>query len=183
MDHTISSKIHSEAIELYHAAYIGEKKNGIITLLHTSEEYTIVASGRYSSSPDNIWVFPLGGEKTSREFFKHIPPTPGEIEYAINFIEDEIIPIKKFLPMDSNLLTVSPVIRGIALQSDKVPASENIVLSIKEVEDVFSRLALIISGRPYSTDTLPESSSFAASLLILREFMHHWGFQIIHIKK
>ncbi len=183
MDQVIIQEIRSVAKSLYHAAYVKEPKATKITLLHISEEYTLVASGKSSSEPDNIWTFPLGSERTAREFFKQSPPSASEIEYAINFIEEEIIPIKKNLSAGSTLFTFSPAILKVALQSDKEQSSPEITLSIKEMEDVFSRLAAIISGRPYSTDTLPDSASFAAALLILREFMHHLEFQNILINK
>jgi len=183
MNLTVTPEIKASATELYRAAQNNFQKDLMITLLHITEEYTLAVSGKSPSEPENIWILPLGNENTSREFFKHIPPTPDEIEYAINYIEDIIIPIKKLLPTSSELYSISPIIREIALQSEKVIPAKEIVLPIKDMEDIFSRLAVIISGRPYSTDTLPESSSFASSLLILREFMHHLGFQNITIKE
>ena len=182
MNPTVNSEIQAIVTKLYQTAHT-ELQKEVITLLHITEEYTILASGKSPIKPDDFWILPLGSKKTSGEFFKHIPPTPSEIEYAINFVEDNIIPIKKLLPANSELCSVSPVIQEIAYQSGKEMFSQQIVLSIKEMEDIFSRLAIIISGRPYSTDTLPESTSFAASLLILREIMHHLGFQDITIMK
>jgi exopolyphosphatase/pppGpp-phosphohydrolase len=182
MNLTVTPEIQAIVTKLYQAAH-AELQDKIITLLHITEEYTILASGKSPVEPDDIHILPLGSRKTSEEFFKHIPPTLSEIEYAINFTEDNIIPIKKLLPANSELCSASPVIHEIALQSGKEASSQKLVLSIKEMEDIFSRLAAIISGRPFSTDTLPESNSFAVSLLILREVMHHLGFQNITIMK
>ncbi len=183
MNLAVPPEMKANITKLYCAAYNESQKNRIITLLLITEEFTIVAIGKSPLEPDNFWILPLGSEKTSKEFFKHTPPSPDEIEYAINFIEDNIVPLKKILPSNSELYSFSPVMQEIILQANKNILSQEKILPIKDMEDIFSRLAIIISGRPYSTDTLPESTSFAASLLILREFMHHLGFQNIIIKK
>ena len=183
MNPAVPPEMKANITKLYCAAYNESQKNKVVTLLLITEECTIVATGKSPLEPDNFWILPLGGEKTSKEFFKHTPPSPDEIEYAINFIEDTIVPLKKILPPNSELYSFSPVMQEIILQANKSLSSPEKVLPIKDMEDVFSRLAIIISGRPYSTDTLPESTSFAASLLILREFMHHLGFQNIIIEK
>jgi len=44
-------------------------------------------------------------------------------------------------------------------------------------------LAAIITGFPASQDVLPASTTFAATLLILREVMHHFGFTEISFLK
>jgi len=49
------------------------------------------------------------------------------------------------------------------------------------MEQLFSRLAAIVSGRPASTDVLPTDNKFAATLLVLREVMHHLGFMDVTI--
>jgi hypothetical protein len=49
------------------------------------------------------------------------------------------------------------------------------------MEQVFGRLAAIISGRPANQDILPITNTFVATLLILREVMHHLGFMNITV--
>jgi hypothetical protein len=44
------------------------------------------------------------------------------------------------------------------------------------MERTFDRLAQVSLGRPASSEGLPASNSFSATLLILREFMHHLQF-------
>lgn len=46
----------------------------------------------------------------------------------------------------------------------------------------FQRLSAVSLGRPISLEGLPASADFAATLLILREFMHHLGFASITLK-
>jgi hypothetical protein len=47
---------------------------------------------------------------------------------------------------------------------------------------MFDRMAAISMGRPAGQDTLPAGAAFRATLLILREFMHHLQFQSITLK-
>lgn len=49
------------------------------------------------------------------------------------------------------------------------------------MEQTFERLAAVAEGRPVGQEGLPESTEFAAALLILREFMHHLGFSAVHV--
>jgi NADH:ubiquinone oxidoreductase subunit 4 (subunit M) len=54
-------------------------------------------------------------------------------------------------------------------------------LSIDAVERQFDLLAALTQGRPSASAGIPTDSGFAASLLILREFMHHLQFSAITI--
>ncbi|MYM95524.1 hypothetical protein [Duganella vulcania] len=40
-------------------------------------------------------------------------------------------------------------------------------------------LAAVIQGKPAAHEGIPDDNAFAATLLILREFMHHLGFSSI----
>ena len=53
-------------------------------------------------------------------------------------------------------------------------------LAVKQLERIFNHLADIVSG-PISQDNLPDILEFAATLLILREFMYHLRFNQIQI--
>lgn len=169
------------AIQIYQKIRASVPHDEIVSILHITDEYTIITTGGLPEEPKSTWIFPFGSKKTAEEFFKHNPPTPEEIEHAINLIEEEISSVGKFLPEKSPLYTLSPIIETIALQTKTTEWGEQRILTIENMEDVFSRLALIISGRPASLDTLPANSSFASSLLILREIMHHLNFEKINV--
>ncbi len=183
MNSYIIPETQKSIIRLYQSVRVKVNNNSPISLLHISEESTIIVSGESNEKPDHIVVLPIGSKKTPEDFFRHVPPTPDEIEYAINFLEDHIIPCRSELSVNSALYSVSPTIQEIASQWEKDIATETTILPIKEMEGIFSRLSAIITGRPYSTDTLPETFEFAASLLILREIMHHLSFHNITILK
>jgi len=50
------------------------------------------------------------------------------------------------------------------------------------MEKTFDRLASVSLGRPAAHEGLPDSTAFAATLLILREFMHHLKFASLTVK-
>ncbi|HEY6914936.1 MAG TPA: hypothetical protein VI413_09695 [Paludibacter sp.] len=159
-----------------------EKASGMptVAILHIHTDYTLIASGQ-EATPENIWLLEIGSEKTSQEFFKHNPPTPGEVEEAIQTVEDEVMLLSKLLPAGSALYTADTAIRQIALQKDNAENKSEIVLSRPDMEQIFGRLAAIISGRPAGSDSLPTDNAFAATLLILREVMFHLKFTEIKI--
>jgi len=74
----------------------------------------------------------------------------------------------------------SVAIREIALLAGLVD-QPLLKLGIAEVETTFDRLVYVLQGRPASSEGLPESPEFAATLLILREFMHHLKFSSITV--
>src|SRR5690348_16573116 len=59
------------------------------TVLYIGAEQTWVAIGS-GSEPAAMLVLAIGSSKTASDHFKHTPPTPAEMEYAIQDIEDEI---------------------------------------------------------------------------------------------
>jgi len=62
-----------------------------------------------------------------------------------------------------------------------VAPGAGMVLPLGAMEQTFERLAAVAEGRPVVQEGLPESTEFAAALLILREFMHHLGFSAVHV--
>ncbi|MDP4210783.1 MAG: hypothetical protein Q8928_18390 [Bacteroidota bacterium] len=183
MNTLITPEIRDIATEYYRKARVGFSNGIPLTVLHIADEYTIAVFGHENNQPSMIWTFPIGSEITARNYFRHNPPTPGEIEEAITIVEDEVMPIKKLLDHNSKLITLDSTIKDVAFQTETIDHALGLVLTIGNMEGVFNRLAAIITGRPASMDTLPTTLSFAASLLILREFMHHLGYTDITIRK
>jgi len=110
------------------------------------------------------------------------PPTPVEVENAINAIEDEVVRAHKITGTGSILYTRDNSIREIALLAG-VPDQPEMSLSREAMESLFSRFAALSMGRPASKDNLRVDASFSAALLILREFMHHLGFAFINVAR
>jgi exopolyphosphatase/pppGpp-phosphohydrolase len=151
-----------------------------LTVLHIAAGHTAVAAGQGAEAAVT-WVLPIGALKTAQRFFRRSPPTPLELENAIATVEDEVMRLPALLPPRSTLWSVDPVVRDIALMAGVAPGA-CMVLPLDRMEQTFERLAAVAEGRPVMLEGLPESTEFAAALLILREFMHHLGFSALHVR-
>jgi exopolyphosphatase/pppGpp-phosphohydrolase len=147
-----------------------------ISVLHIDDNFSFIVQGSETMKPEKIWAFDIGTEKTARDFFNRFPPTPGEVENAINFVEDELMPVFKLLTPGSGIYSTDKKIREIFQYAGFKKNQDEFILTRVSMESIFSRLAAIITGLPASQDELPASTAFAATLLILREVMHHFGF-------
>jgi len=150
-----------------------------MTLLHIDAENTVVTVRR-PSDPSATLALALGSQKTARDHFKHTPPSPLEVENAIVAVEDEVTRAKAMIPPGSGLFTADANVREIARHSGVVDAA-SMRLSVEAVERTFDRFAAVSLGRPATHEGLPDNAGFAATLLILREFMHHLQFAQITI--
>lgn len=107
---------------------------------------------------------------------KNEPATAVELEAAIAAIEDELMPAIPSLPGHRCLVTSEPVVHQIAGLASGTDDSR---LEVTDVERLFNRLVDVAYGTPAKVLGIPENREFAASLLYLRELMHHAGFSFI----
>lgn len=173
MGHEISAAVKSDFLH-----WLGERPP--ITLLHIGADQTTVATAN-NAGPAATLTLALGSQKTATDFFKHAPPTPLEMENAIMAIEDEVSRARTWIADGSVLYSTDPVVREIALMAG-VTDQPALTLSIEAVEETFERLAAVTLGRPAASDNIPTDAAFAATLVILREFMHHLRFSSITVK-
>ncbi len=103
------------------------------------------------------------------------------MENAIMQVEDELFRIRHSILEGSTLSTTDASVRTIARIAG-VPEQPNLALTRDLVEQAFNRLAAIVQGRPVSQDSIPTTAEFSATLLILREFMHHLNFASIDVR-
>jgi exopolyphosphatase/pppGpp-phosphohydrolase len=164
----------------YGAIRLGMPDGTPITVLHVGEQQTIVATGT-AAEPDAVFKLPVGSGKTAAEYFQHDPPTPGEIENAIVAVEDAIASVRTIIAGSARLFTTDESIRKIALVSG-VPDEAKLILTREAMERTFERLAAVSLGRQYSREGIPADATFAATLLILREFLHHMQFLSITVE-
>jgi len=151
-----------------------------VTVLQVGAGQTLVASGK-GPEPDAVITLAIGAQKTSADFFRHNPPTPLELENSIMTVEDEVARARAIIVDDSRLFTRAAEIREIALIAG-LRDQPALTLSLETMEKTFDRLAAVSLGRPATHEGLPSSTAFAATLLILREFMHHLKFASITVK-
>ena len=138
-----------------------------MTMLHIGDEDLAVLSGQ-GDKPDAVQRIALGAARVARDFFHHDPPTSREIERAIDFVEDEIMRLGRPAALATTVWGT-----GLALQAWAAVAGST--MTIELVEQWFQRLASASLGQPRALQGLPAGREAAATLLVLREFMHHRG--------
>ena len=118
---------------------------------------------------------PVGWEDLATAF--RSPLSSGDIELAIDRVEDAIGHLR---------LDVAPVLH---VRSDEVrllgeaagATGLDMTLTAEAVEGLFTRLARQAAGTLPNADRLPEDARFAATLVLLREMMHHLGVSTLKI--
>lgn len=145
----------------------GSQANALTTLLHVGDEHLVVLSGQ-GDKPQTVRRLDLGAERIARAYFHHDPPTSREIERAIDFAEDEIMRLGKPAEITATLWSTAPAVRAWGAVSGPT-------MTIESVEQWFQRLTSASLGQPGELQGLPSGREAAATLLVLREFMHHRG--------
>jgi hypothetical protein len=124
---------------------------------------------------------PLGTASLARQWMRHTPPTPLDIEHAIEQTEDAVMPLAAKLMRTEQLQIRGP---GAALVLQGVGAKPGVVLqwNLDEVEDLFNRIAMVSQGRPSGQEALPTAPEFYAAMVILRECLHHLRFSGVELE-
>lgn len=116
----------------------------------------------------------FGALGLARSYFRQEPPSAGDMEAAIEVVEDALMPaiaqLRGHGPLHSHDAESLALVEAAGLPTDATAQ-----LGIEEVERVFNRLVNVANGRPAASEGLPARNTFAAHLLILRELMHHAG--------
>lgn len=153
----------------------------LATALHLGAEHTVVATGLDPQLPSVVLPLALGSQKTARDFFRGALPTPFELETAIAWVEDEVyaahVRHRPWVPQGAVVVPCStdPALHEIATLAG-IAQGPLRILTLDALEHVFNRLVFVSQGRPASQEGLPAHAAFAASLLVLRELMHHMPF-------
>ena len=142
----------------------------------TIAENTTHLKAAEEKQPETILT--LGDQLIADRFFSEFPLTNDEIDHAINFTEETLAPVEDLFDAESVLYTSDSMAVEIAqLAFNTTREGQKISVPVIELENVFFRLSEIVNGLPASQDVLPDSKQFAAYLLIIREVMHHLGFE------
>lgn len=118
---------------------------------------------------------PLGVDTLVKHSFRHTPPQPTELEHAIEWTEEAVMPLAAQCA-GSTVLQLRGLGAGLIAHSLRCSGLAQTKLTLDEVETLFNRLVLVSQGRPTSQETLPTDARSYAALLVLREFMHHLHF-------
>lgn len=110
-------------------------------------------------------TLPFGLDAVTPGPFRRDPPSAIELEQAIMVVEDVLMPLAAHIPPHEQLTLHCPVPLADALGGHE--------LSRESIERLFGQFAAMVEGDPLAAANLPKARHFAATLLILREWMHH----------
>ena len=130
-------------------------------------------SARLEFDDGRIVALPVGPINLASSVLRHDPPTPVELERAIDFVENALAE-SRLSGIDRDLV-VSDALLSVLPGLDAAGS----VLARSEVEALFQKLASRSLGMPVSAGELPHGREVAAALLILRECMHHLAFDSV----
>lgn len=167
----------------YRTARRGLPPRTPVTVLQIGEQQSCLIFGT-GDAPQEVMVLTIGSVKTA-SLFKRSPPSPAELEHAIMVVEDELSRARhlagpgRLVSSDANLHQLALL----AGQSDPDEQPPDIALTVEAVEHTFERWMGLVHGRPAASTGLPSDKHLAATLLILRELMHHLQFGSILIRR
>ena len=124
---------------------------------------------------ENELLLNIGVDKIVRSFFKNEIPNEGEIENAINYIEDILMSLKELRNNNEELYCVD--LLAWKILGDKMEFSR------QEIEEIFTKYAIQSLGQKSSHSTIKMNHKKYAVILIIREIMHHLNFEKLNLFK
>ena len=146
------------------------------TLIDIGAQQTRVVAGVGSAEHATLELA-LGSVATAQQFFKLDSPAPHELERAIDAVELEVMRARPMIRSESVLFAHGAALDELGRAAGAT--GEKAVIAREAVEQLFQRLASASLGDPMARRGLPSGNAFAATVLILREFMHHLGFATV----
>lgn len=151
-----------------------------IVVLHAGDVASALAFGQ-DVQPTLVSMPALGMQTLSDRFFPEGRLDALSIERAIMDVEDRVMPLHTQLPQPSRLFARNAAITELAHWAGRPDPTAPLWLKTEVVEALFNRWTALALGRPASQDPLPTDGRFSAALLVLRECLHHWGFDGITV--
>ena len=112
----------------------------------------------------------------------HFPPSEQALEQAIASTEDALMPWIPALRQESlEVLECGDAVLAPLADVLGYPRQAIAELEIDEVERAFNQLAEVAAGMPAKSQGIPEQADFVAALVVVRELMHHVGWQQLRL--
>lgn len=152
---------------------------GPTTRLRICGDRVLLDVARGIASPE-LATLDAGSLQRILAHLDHAPPTAAELESAIQQIEDDLMPVLRSLPDHGRLATSAPEFWEVVTVAG-LGGSPEVELDIATIERLFNRLADSAYGVPAARSGMPAHRSFAAVVLLLREILHHGGFDSVRV--
>ena len=96
-------------------------------------------------------------------------------------VEDELSRVPAIAAPQATIVAPAAFIEAIGRSAGLADGAVS-VLSLDQAERLFDLLAALAMGRPAASAGIPADPQFAATLLILRESMHHLKFASVRLE-
>jgi exopolyphosphatase/pppGpp-phosphohydrolase len=153
-----------------------------VVVLHLGDYESMLAWGT-KEMPSQYFSMPLGLSELAKLIMQNGHLSELAMERAIAEVEDIVMPFRAKLPTSAQLFTEDTEIVELAHWAGMSDHTEQWQLTTDAVEQLFNRLVALAQGRPASQDDLPTTGHFSATLLVLRERLHHLGFEDVTVQK
>jgi len=148
--------------------------------LHIGARETVAAL-RLPGAENQTFVLPIGCDILWPAPGHGGGPSPLDIENAIQVVEDQIERLHRHVPAGSRLVVaaqaLAPLQRGGAIRG-----VANGAIGLAEIEHEYQQLAARAMGAPSARGSGFEHPAGDALVLILRECLHHLGFDAVHLE-
>lgn len=146
-----------------------------IVVLQLGDDRSMLALGT-NATPLQMASLELGLQGLAHRLFPGGRLSEMAIEQAIAEVEDIVMPWHNKLPPSAQLFTDDASMAELAQWAGMPDKATSWLLTTEAVEHLFNRWVSLAQGRPASQDALPTTGQFSATLLVLREWLHHLGF-------
>jgi exopolyphosphatase/guanosine-5'-triphosphate,3'-diphosphate pyrophosphatase len=178
-----------EALWTYRGAISGLRQSGRYTVVDIGGGSTEIITGGMHGIENRISLN-IGSVRLTERWLRHDPPTPGELEGAIELTEDEIARASRFPFAGSSLVGVAGTATSLAvlaqgLKSFDAASVTNYVLTRDAVESLFRKLSGMPAGAIRGLSDVMEGRSdvIVAGTLIAREIMTHFAFETMTVSE
>jgi len=153
-----------------------------LVVLHLGAQDVVVLLGQGDDVAQAVITLPVGVQRVAQRFFRQSPPTLHELDPAIQTVEDELDVLRPLIRPGAWLCSRDPALWALAPLTG-LPDGDALTLDVADVERLFDRFSQVVFGRSWVREALPPYNHFAATLLVLREFMHHLPVGALHLRR
>lgn len=168
---------------LLHATYARSRalvaKDAPCVVLHLGASVSAWAWG-LGAEADETAALAIGIETLVQARFPTARPSESAVEWAIAEVEEIVMPWHRRLPRQGVLVSGDAYVSGLARVAG-VSTQDDGMLSTDAVEALFNQWADETLGGASRARSLPTTGTFAATLLVVREVLHHLGFTGIRV--
>lgn len=126
------------------------------------------------------WRLPIGWAVLWAAPVSPSGPSALAIEHAIQTVEDQIQPLAGHLPMGARLVVAADAMAPLQ-RAGAIWGLVHETIPLAQIEREYQQLAARAVGAPQARGSGFDDPAGDALVLILRECLHHLGFDVVHL--